>query len=183
MAKKINVPQQTTTISEDVVYVDVAKLKTEVSNVATATKGINSSLKNMSALLKKAVSQKIVKGEKYRKIFTDASAHCTQQANGASNRLKGLQSKYEADVKTQEKNVLNGKIDELSQQVAKLQKQLDSTTATANKAANLGSNDIAANDFNNMVDTVKGAASTVADGVSGAATTVADAASDFAGKI
>ena len=71
----------------------------------------------------------------------------------------------------------------MSQQVAKLQKQLDSTTATANKAANLDSNGILANDWKSTVDTVKGAASTVANGISGAASTVADAASNIAGKI
>lgn len=65
MAKKINVPQQTTTITEDVVYVDVAKLKTEVSNIATATKGINSSLKKHICSFKESG---ITKDCKRRKI-------------------------------------------------------------------------------------------------------------------
>lgn len=158
MAKKIAVKAQTTTINEDVVYVDVAKLKNEVNNVASATKGINSSLTKISSILNKAISQKIVKGEKYRTIFKNAASHCNQQASGATKRLKGLQSKYAADVQVQEKNVLNGKIDELTKQVAKLQAQADESIL-----------DKAASAFSNGVDTIQqgaaNAGAAISDGI------------------
>lgn len=188
MAKRIQVPAQTTKIDENVVYVDVTKLKTEIDNVTKASNGIQSALKEISSALNKAVTQKIIKGEKYRKVFKDAISHCNQQATGAQNRLKGLQQKYAADVQTQEKNVLNGQIDKLASEVAKLKEELAATNKTVSKMSSNSSSgddnivDVAINTGEDILGAAGSVAAGAANAVSAGAANIAAAINGAIGK-
>ena len=118
MASKSTMSTQVqSTVSKDVLYLDVEKATALTSDMVTHLKGINQSLSTLNTLLTKAVNKKVATGT-YATVFKDWAKKCKTQATYAQSKKTALKSKFEADTKDYTIKLLSDRLAELEAKVA-----------------------------------------------------------------
>lgn len=115
MAKKVNtnlgeaVTPISPNVKKDELYLDTVKATNIESDMVEQLKTVQNSLANINKLMKKAVSQKVVKGS-YATAFKAWAKKSNSQAKNAGLSVQDLQAKFEADVKDYTIKVLSDRI-------------------------------------------------------------------------
>lgn len=108
-------------INKDDLYMDTEKLSSQVNNAVSALKKISTSADKMEKYLNNAVTKAHVTGE-YKKTSIKLKKAIGKVSTNATARHRKLSEKFEADSSKYTSEVLQKRISDLEQIVARLEK-------------------------------------------------------------